>query len=76
MVFNNSEFFQLLISNDKNLCNKAVINNVKHMSVNELKTLLVGKTQTNQPDFVNNIKHYKQTIYQLLANILEVILYI
>ncbi|XP_050347234.1 transcriptional protein SWT1 [Nymphalis io] len=62
----------ILVSNDKNLCNKASINGVKRINVNELKELVENKPQpNNDPDLLESVKHYQQTIYHLLANILE-----
>ncbi|KAJ0175836.1 hypothetical protein K1T71_008995 [Dendrolimus kikuchii] len=62
----------ILLSNDKNLCNKAVINNIKCIGLSELKKLLESHPQpTLDPDLYAGVKHYENTIYKLLANILE-----
>lgn len=61
----------ILLSNDKNLCSKASINNIKKLDLAELKCLLETKLQESDPDLYDNFKHYQDTIYQLLANILE-----
>ncbi|CAH2108631.1 unnamed protein product [Euphydryas editha] len=61
----------ILVSNDKNLCNKATINGVKRINVNELKALVESKPQPSDPDLLESVEHYRQTLYQLLANILE-----
>uniref|UniRef100_A0A2A4K8H4 WW domain-containing protein n=1 Tax=Heliothis virescens TaxID=7102 RepID=A0A2A4K8H4_HELVI len=61
----------ILLSNDKMLCSKAVINNIKSLSLSELKELLETTPQETDPDAFDNLKHYQATIYQLLANILE-----
>ncbi|CAH2241574.1 jg3910 [Pararge aegeria aegeria] len=62
----------ILVSNDKNLCNKASINGVKRIDVRELKNLVENKPQPSNPDLLASVKRYQQTIYHLLANILEV----
>ncbi|CAB3235211.1 unnamed protein product [Arctia plantaginis] len=61
----------ILLSNDKNLCSKALINNIKNIGLNEIKGLLENKPQKSDPNLYDNLKHYQDTIYQLLANILE-----
>ncbi|XP_068632612.1 transcriptional protein SWT1 [Battus philenor] len=62
----------LLISCDKNLCNKAMINNVKIMEVPELKSMLESKPQAVvDPGLHTAVKHCEMTMYELLANILE-----
>ncbi|PZC71661.1 hypothetical protein B5X24_HaOG212770 [Helicoverpa armigera] len=61
----------ILLSNDKMLCSKAIINNIKSLSLSELKELLETTPQETDPDAFDNLKHYQATIYQLLANILE-----
>ncbi|KAG6460211.1 transcriptional protein SWT1 [Manduca sexta] len=62
----------ILLTNDKNLCNKACINNVKSIGLGELKTLLESKPQsTTDPDLITGLKHCESAVYQLLANILE-----
>ncbi|XP_039751648.1 transcriptional protein SWT1-like [Pararge aegeria] len=61
----------ILVSNDKNLCNKASINGVKRIDVRELKNLVENKPQPSNPDLLASVKRYQQTIYHLLANILE-----
>lgn len=61
----------ILLSNDKNLCSKALINNIKNIDLNELKDLLESRPQESDPDLYHNLKYYQDTIYQLLANILE-----
>ncbi|XP_023933787.2 transcriptional protein SWT1 [Bicyclus anynana] len=61
----------ILVSNDKNLCNKATINGVKRINVQELKGLVESKPQPSDPDLLASVKRYQQTVYHLLANILE-----
>ncbi|KAF9418343.1 hypothetical protein HW555_004773 [Spodoptera exigua] len=61
----------ILLSNDKILCSKAEINNVRSLSLSELNDLLETAPQETDPDAFDNLKHYQATIYQLLANILE-----
>ncbi|XP_026733253.1 uncharacterized protein LOC113497753 [Trichoplusia ni] len=61
----------ILLSNDKILCSKAGINNIRSIGLSELKGLLESKPQETDPDLYDNLKHYQATIYQLLANILE-----
>ncbi|XP_075974444.1 uncharacterized protein LOC142975475 [Anticarsia gemmatalis] len=63
----------ILLSNDKNLCSKALINNIRSLDLTELKSLLENKPEQQEPDpdLYNNFKHYQDTIYELLANILE-----
>lgn len=62
----------ILLSNDKILCSKAEINNVRSLSLTELNDLLeTPPPQETDPDAFDNLKHYQATIYQLLANILE-----
>ncbi|KPJ06878.1 Transcriptional protein SWT1 [Papilio machaon] len=62
----------VLLSNDKNLCNKAVINGIKTMNVPDLMSMLEGKARPlPDPSLYASVKHYELTIYQLLANILE-----
>ncbi|XP_026314774.1 transcriptional protein SWT1 isoform X2 [Hyposmocoma kahamanoa] len=62
----------ILLSNDKNLCNKASINGVKCITLADLKPLLENKPQaTVDPDLYASVKHYENTMHQLLANILE-----
>ncbi|KAJ2950260.1 hypothetical protein O0L34_g11623 [Tuta absoluta] len=63
---------QILLSNDKNLCNKAAINGVKCIGLDELKPLLENKPHpAPDPDLYASVKHYEAAMYQLLANILE-----
>ncbi|KAI5642748.1 PIN domain-containing protein [Phthorimaea operculella] len=62
----------ILLSNDKNLCNKAAINGVKCIGLDELKSLLENKPHpAPDPDLYASVKHYEAAMYQLLANILE-----
>ncbi|CAG4999442.1 unnamed protein product [Parnassius apollo] len=62
----------ILLSNDKNLCNKASINNIKRIGLDELRPLLESKPQpVVDPGLYASVKHYEHTMYQLLANILE-----
>ncbi|CAH0714665.1 unnamed protein product, partial [Brenthis ino] len=61
----------ILLTNDKNLSNKATINGVKRINVKELKELIENKPQPSNPDLLASVKHYQQTLYHLLANILE-----
>ncbi|XP_041988493.1 transcriptional protein SWT1 isoform X2 [Aricia agestis] len=61
----------ILLSNDKNLCNKATINNVRHISVSKLRDMLENREQGTDPELAATVKHYQQTMYPLLANILE-----
>lgn len=65
--------FQILLSNDKNLCSKAIINGVKCIGLSELKGLLEDRQpESPDPDLQTSLKHCQATMYQLLANILEV----
>ncbi|KPI92961.1 Transcriptional protein SWT1 [Papilio xuthus] len=62
----------VLLSNDKNLCNKAVINGIKTMTVPDLMSMLEGRPRPiPDPSLYASVKHYELTMYQLLANILE-----
>ncbi|KAL0881204.1 hypothetical protein ABMA27_002308 [Loxostege sticticalis] len=62
----------ILLSNDKNLCNKAVINGVKCIGLSELRPLLEHKPQPSaDPELYASLQHYEAAVYQLLANILE-----
>ncbi|XP_063822955.1 transcriptional protein SWT1 [Ostrinia nubilalis] len=61
----------ILLSNDKNLCNKAVINGVKCISLNELRPLIVHRPQPRAPDLCVKLQCHQTALYQLLANILE-----
>ncbi|XP_012548724.2 transcriptional protein SWT1 [Bombyx mori] len=61
-----------LLSNDKNLCNKAVINGVKFYSLSGLRKLLENKPPaSHDPDLITGLKYYENAVYQLLSNILE-----
>ncbi|XP_059055600.1 transcriptional protein SWT1-like [Achroia grisella] len=63
----------ILLSNDKNLCNKAVINGVKSISLAELRPLLEAPprvTAAGGGDLAG-LHHHRTTLYHLLANILE-----
>ncbi|OWR41283.1 putative ubiquitin-protein ligase BRE1 [Danaus plexippus plexippus] len=61
----------ILLTNDKNLCNKASINNVKHSNVSELQKLVENKPQPQTSDLRATVKRYTEGVYHLLANILE-----
>ncbi|XP_013187068.2 transcriptional protein SWT1 [Amyelois transitella] len=57
----------ILVSNDKNLCNKAVINNVKCTSTSELRPLLTARQDAPRAD----LRHCRDATYHLLATMLE-----
>lgn len=62
----------ILITNDKNLCNKALINDIKCIGLSDLKKLLESHPQpTVDPDLYAGVKHYETTLHKLLSNILE-----
>ncbi|KAM3963777.1 swt1 RNA endoribonuclease [Aphomia sociella] len=63
----------ILLSNDKNLCNKAVINGVKSVPLAELRPLLEAPQlpAAAADGDLASFQHYRNTVYQLLANILE-----
>ncbi|CAK1540760.1 unnamed protein product [Leptosia nina] len=61
----------LLVTNDKNLCNKARINSVKNIGINALKGMLENKPQPASAELHATFLHLREIIYPLLANILE-----
>ncbi|XP_063377833.1 transcriptional protein SWT1 [Cydia fagiglandana] len=62
----------ILLSNDKNLCNKAVVNGLRCIGLSELKPLLESKPQVApDPDRAHTVLRHRDTMHQLLANILE-----
>ncbi|KAG7306002.1 hypothetical protein JYU34_008572 [Plutella xylostella] len=62
----------ILLSNDKNLCNKAIINGVKSIGLSALKTQLESKVSPScDPDLLERVRRLQHHVYQLLSNILE-----
>ncbi|XP_047507353.1 transcriptional protein SWT1 [Pieris napi] len=61
----------LLISNDKNLCNKADINSVEYIEIDSLKDMLENKPQPASDELYASFVHASEIVYPLLANILE-----
>ncbi|RVE54722.1 hypothetical protein evm_000489 [Chilo suppressalis] len=59
----------ILVSNDKNLCNKAVINGLRSLSLAELRPLLTSRPEGNHAG--SSLQRYHAAIYHLLATILE-----
>lgn len=60
----------MLVSNDKNLCNKATINNIRSANIVDLKALLTDD-KPQQGHLADIYKKYERSMYELLANILE-----
>ncbi|CAG9785821.1 unnamed protein product [Diatraea saccharalis] len=58
----------ILVSNDKNLCNKAVINGIRSVSLAELRPLLSGRRSTRAH---SRLQLYRAALHTLLATILE-----
>jgi hypothetical protein len=71
----NNDYFntQILLSNDKNLCNKAAINGVRCIELGKLRPLLHhAPHKDSNPGLHDRVTYYEDAMYQLLANILEV----
>ncbi|KAI8422804.1 hypothetical protein MSG28_006549 [Choristoneura fumiferana] len=62
----------ILLTNDKNLCNKAMINSLRCISLHELKGQLESQPlPAPDPDRWASARHCRDLMHQLLANILE-----
>ncbi|CAH2077069.1 unnamed protein product, partial [Iphiclides podalirius] len=62
----------LLLSEDKNLCNKATLNNVPRIGVEGLRYMMEDRPDPDtDPQLSTRMKQYEDAMYQLLANILE-----
>ncbi|XP_045495068.1 transcriptional protein SWT1 [Colias croceus] len=61
----------LLVTNDKNLCNKAQINGVRHMGVVSIVALLERQPQPAAAELHAAFLRVRDAVYPLLANILE-----